>query len=156
MPKIKEGVYEYMSEEYKYFLMRETPHYMLKKLLFIFEGVSNYSIFYKLFGTKIGKNNLICGNITNLEYIEIGNNVIIGDRALITSHIIQRDKIIIKKIKIGNNCTIGARAVVFPGVKMGDNSIIGANTTVTKNKIIPKNTIIVGAKNKKLINKKSK
>lgn len=37
------------------------------------------------------------------------------------------------KIVIGNNCFIGARSTILPGVSIGDNSIVGAGSLVTKN-----------------------
>ncbi|MGI8420331.1 MAG: acyltransferase [Candidatus Levyibacteriota bacterium] len=39
----------------------------------------------------------------------------------------------IKPTVIGNNVLIGAKAVVMPGVKIGDNVVIGINSVVTKN-----------------------
>lgn len=36
------------------------------------------------------------------------------------------------RIKIGNNCFIGCRSILLPGVTIGDNSIIGAGSVVTK------------------------
>ncbi len=37
------------------------------------------------------------------------------------------------KIEIGNNVFIGNRAIIMPGVKIGDNVVIGAGSIVTKN-----------------------
>ena len=45
-------------------------------------------------------------------------------------------------IKIGNNVWIGGNAIVMPGVTIGDNTIIGAGSVVTKD--IPANVIAVG------------
>lgn len=45
-------------------------------------------------------------------------------------------------VHIGENCWIGARAVILPGVTIGDNSVIGAGSIVTKD--IPPNVIAVG------------
>lgn len=45
-------------------------------------------------------------------------------------------------IRIGNNVWIGAQSCVLPGVTIGDNSIIGAGSIVTKD--IPANVIAVG------------
>ena len=45
-------------------------------------------------------------------------------------------------VHIGNNVWIGANAVVLPGVTIGDNSVIGAGSVVTKD--IPANVVAVG------------
>lgn len=45
-------------------------------------------------------------------------------------------------ITVGNNVWIGAQVAVLPGVTIGDNSIIGAGSVVTKD--IPPNVIAVG------------
>lgn len=45
-------------------------------------------------------------------------------------------------IHIGKNCWLGANVVVLPGVTIGDNSVIGAGSVVTKD--IPANVVAVG------------
>ncbi len=45
-------------------------------------------------------------------------------------------------VRIGNNVWIGANAVILPGVTIGDNSVIGAGSVVTKD--IPANVVAVG------------
>lgn len=45
-------------------------------------------------------------------------------------------------VKIGKNCWLGAGVIVCPGVTIGDNSVIGAGSVVTKD--IPDNTVAVG------------
>lgn len=45
-------------------------------------------------------------------------------------------------IRIGKNCWLGAGVIVLPGVTVGDNSVIGAGSIVTKD--IPANVIAVG------------
>lgn len=47
-----------------------------------------------------------------------------------------------KSIEIGNNVWIGGNVVVLPGVKIGDNTVIGAGSVVTKD--IPSNCVAVG------------
>lgn len=44
--------------------------------------------------------------------------------------------------RIGNNVLIGVGAVILGGIEIGDNSIIGANSVVTKN--VPANSIAIG------------
>ena len=45
-------------------------------------------------------------------------------------------------VKIGRNCWLGAGVIVLPGVTIGDNTVIGAGSVVTKD--IPSNVVAVG------------
>jgi len=45
-------------------------------------------------------------------------------------------------VHIGRNCWLGAGVVVMPGVTIGDNTVIGAGSIVTKD--IPANVVAVG------------
>lgn len=45
-------------------------------------------------------------------------------------------------IHIGKNCWLGAGVIVLPGVTIGDNTVIGAGSVVTKD--IPSNVVAVG------------
>ena len=45
-------------------------------------------------------------------------------------------------IYIGKNCWLGAGVIVLPGITIGDNTVIGAGSVVTKD--IPANVIAVG------------
>lgn len=47
-----------------------------------------------------------------------------------------------KPVHIGNNCWIGAGVLIMPGVTIGDNTVIGAGSVVTKD--IPANVVAVG------------
>ena len=45
-------------------------------------------------------------------------------------------------VHIGRNCWLGAGVIVLPGVTIGDNTVIGAGSVVTKD--IPANVVAVG------------
>lgn len=45
-------------------------------------------------------------------------------------------------VKIGKRCWIGGNTIILPGISIGDNTIIGAGSVVTKN--IPSNVIAAG------------
>ncbi|MDE5655277.1 MAG: sugar O-acetyltransferase [Clostridia bacterium] len=45
-------------------------------------------------------------------------------------------------IHIGKNCWLGAGVIVLPGITIGDNTVIGAGSVVTKD--IPSNSVAVG------------
>lgn len=45
-------------------------------------------------------------------------------------------------VRIGRNCWIGAGALILPGVTIGDNTVVGAGSVVTKD--LPSNVVAVG------------
>jgi galactoside O-acetyltransferase len=45
-------------------------------------------------------------------------------------------------VRIGRNCWLGAGVIVMPGVTIGDNTVIGAGSVVTKD--IPSGVVAVG------------
>lgn len=44
--------------------------------------------------------------------------------------------------RVGENCFIGGRALILPGVEIGDNSVIGAGSVVTKS--VPPRSVVAG------------
>lgn len=81
--------------------------------------------------------------------IYIGDNVMIGPNVVIATagHPIlpplrKKGMQFNIPVFIGNNVWIGAGALVMPGVKIGDNSVIGAGSVVTRD--IPENCVAYG------------
>jgi len=80
--------------------------------------------------------------------IHIGRNTLVASRATILSHEhVKRDPQdprmpFMADTYIGNNCFIGINAIILPGVRIGDQVIVGAGTVVTKD--VPSNTIVAG------------
>ena len=107
--------------------------------------------FHTEFGknTKIGKNVFInsCCRFQDNGGIEIGEKTMIWPNVTIVTlnHAINpetRVNATPKPVKIGKNVWVGADCTILPGVTIGDNSVIGAGSVVTKN--IPENAIAVG------------
>jgi len=107
--------------------------------------------------TQLGQNARLNGPIT------IGDNVLMGPDVVImgvTHDISDTSKPMIdpsnpsleNPVIIGNNVWIGTRVIIMPGVKIGDNSIIGAGAVVTKS--FSANSIIGGVPAKFIKNKK--
>jgi acetyltransferase-like isoleucine patch superfamily enzyme len=76
------------------------------------------------------------------DYISIGRNVLIGPHTVIVSANHRFDRLDIPIIQQGlkcapiaidDDCWIGASSVVLAGVKIGQGSIVGAGSVVTKN-----------------------
>jgi len=47
-----------------------------------------------------------------------------------------------EQVVIGKNVWIGANSAILPGVKIGDNSVIGAGSTITED--VPAYSVVVG------------
>lgn len=81
--------------------------------------------------------------------VEIGDNVFIGTNVTITTagHPLDNKKRnqgleYAYEIKIRNNVWIGANVVINPGVKIGNNTVIGSGSVVTKD--IEENSLAFG------------
>ena len=74
--------------------------------------------------------------IQNFNHVYIGDNVRIapGVKIISRNHNVQdvsrHDEY--KDIHIENNCWIGANTVILPGITLGENTIVGAGSVVTK------------------------
>lgn len=103
--------------------------------------------------TFIGHQTLITGG---KACIRIGDNCDISDRVIITcgSHEINikgpriAGNGVGKNITIGNGVWIGIGAIILPGVKIGDNAIIGAGALV--NKDVSSYSVVGGVPAKKI------
>ena len=87
--------------------------------------------------------------ILDANKVKFGDNVYIGPNCGIytAEHPFEVDERnqgleYARTIDIGNNVWIGGNVTILPGVKVGDNCIIGAGSIVTKD--IPENSLAVG------------
>ncbi|VUX02890.1 Putative acetyltransferase [Streptococcus constellatus] len=83
----------------------------------------------------------------DLGGITIEDKVMIGPRVMLVTvnHMLEPKKrrgMEFKPILIKKNAWLGAGVTVLPGVTIGENAVIAANSTVTKN--VPANTIVAG------------
>lgn len=90
-------------------------------------------------------------NLTLVDdsYITVGDYTMFGPNVTISTagHPIDptlREKVMQYNmpVQIGRNCWLGAGVIVMPGVSIGDNSVIGAGSVVTRD--IPANVVAVG------------
>lgn len=87
-------------------------------------------------GTDIGAFTYInaCHGITIEEDVQIGSHCSIYSESTIDN---KRGEVVLKK-----NCRIGSHSIIMPGVTIGENSVIGAFSFVTKD--IPPNVTAYG------------
>ncbi len=147
---VPDGKYSKKSYEYHRLGVRHAYYRVYTDLLRPINFVKSFSALYKLFGAKIGEEVYVGSIILNPERLEIGDNCFLGNNATLTGHIFEGDYVILKKIKIGNSVTIGTNSTIFPGVEIGDNAVIGAMAIIPFGKKIPKNSVWIGAKPKRL------
>lgn len=102
-------------------------------------------------GLTVGKNfERMNGTILDPSHcwlITIGDNVTLAPRVHVLAHDASTCHHLgyarIGRVDIGNNVFVGTSTVILPGVKIGDNSVIGANSTVSRD--IPPNVVAAGS-----------
>lgn len=143
-------------------LYNEIPHVqmdrreaMLRQMFAeVGEGCYIESPFYANFGghhVHQGNNVYTNFNLTLVDdtHIYIGDCTMIGPNVTIATagHPIEpglrsRGLQYNMPVRIGKNCWLGAGVIVMPGVTIGDNTVIGAGSIVTRD--IPANVVAVG------------
>lgn len=134
--------------------LKEERDEIIKELLgSVGNNVHILSPFFCDYGANIHIGNKFFSNINlcilDCSTVTIGDNVLIGPNVGIytVGHPLDLDERrkgieIAKPIQIGNDVWIGGHTCVLPGVSIGDGSIVGAGSVVTKD--IPANSIAQG------------
>ena len=93
--------------------------------------------FVEVKGSSIGENTK-AGHLTYIGNCEVGSNVNFG-AGTITVNYDGKNKY---KTVIGNNVFVGSNSTIIAPVELGDNSLVGAGSTITKN--VPSDAIAIG------------
>jgi acetyltransferase-like isoleucine patch superfamily enzyme len=89
--------------------------------------------------------------ISAYRRVRIGEQCVIADRAMFidfdhgvveVERPIRKQGIYMREVEVGSNVWIGYGACILRGVRVGDNSIIGTNSVVTKD--VPANAVVAG------------
>jgi len=127
--------------ESKNFIIRLFMATIIRKIRIFILKLKNYDVKYstiiegsvlldKLYprGIHIGANTLVAGGVTILSHDHckrVGNN----QPFLVDTF-------------IGENCFIAVGAIILPGIKIGNEVIVGAGAVVTKD--VPSNSVVAG------------
>lgn len=108
---------------------------------------ANFGGHHVHFGKKIYANfNLTLVDDTHIyvgDYTMFGPNVVLATAGHpILPQLREKGYQYNAPIHIGKNCWLGSGTIVLPGITIGDNSVIGAGSIVTKD--IPSNVVAVG------------
>ncbi|MFX1278118.1 MAG: acyltransferase [Promethearchaeota archaeon] len=98
----------------------------------------------RFFGVKIGKHSICDTCWISSEFVEIGNNVIIGMGSTLISFGIEQDKFILKKIRVEDNALIGAKCVLLPGTHLKKGVKLSAHSYTNFNDVLKENSIYLG------------
>jgi acetyltransferase-like isoleucine patch superfamily enzyme len=129
----------------------------ISKTIEIFPVGKIKKTYYRMLGMKIGDNSLVGGVIKDPCVTEFGNNVTMGEYAIVYGHIHEYEEgtITIERVKIGNNCVLGAGSIVMPGAILEDGVKLATGAVVTKGQILKKGKTYGGVP-AKVIKKKIK
>lgn len=130
-------------------------------------GSEDYDNLVRQLFSHVGDGSRVLSPMTVVhgDKVHIGNNVIvmpnslmmasgtitIEDNALVAAYVklisnnhdpYDRAVLTCKPVVLKKNCWIGAGVVILPGVTVGENSIVGAGSVVTKD--VPANTVVAG------------
>jgi acetyltransferase-like isoleucine patch superfamily enzyme len=90
--------------------------------------------------------------ISAFQHVSIGRECIVADRVMLIDFdhgVVEAERpirlqgIYKRDVHVGNNCWIGYGACILRGATIGDNSIVGTGTVVTKE--LPANSVSAGA-----------
>ena len=89
--------------------------------------------------------------ISAYRHVRIGEQCVVADRAMFidfdhgvveVERPIRHQGIYMRDVDVGSNVWVGYGACILRGVRVGDNSVIGTNTVVTKD--VPANAVVGG------------
>ena len=136
------------NRDYSYFCLRVS----VKKFIFwiwenfCFPWVSNFA--FKMCDIRADFKSTMFDGWSDVEFIEFGNNIMIGQGAQIFSSIIIRidniDYLLIKKVIIGDHVVLGGNSIVSPGTIIGKGTTLGVWTVTHINQILEPDWIYIG------------
>ncbi|MFX1239346.1 MAG: hypothetical protein ACFFAS_15365 [Promethearchaeota archaeon] len=144
--KPREGIFlrDASDKDYRYWnirnIIKRWPIWLSHKFPFPF--LDNLCL--KMFGVKTKFSNSLFEGWIDCEFIEFGNNVVIGQGAIIQSAIIIGNLLILRKTTIKDNVRIGTHAIVMPGTEIQENSVLASTSTTTVGQVLEEGWIYVG------------
>ena len=148
--KPKEGLFkiEKRNRDYSYFILRIT----VKKYVFwiwnnfCFPWVSNFA--FKMCDMKADFKSTMFDGWSDVEFIDFGNNIMIGQGAQVFSSILIRieniDYLLIRKVIIGDHVVLGGNSIVSPGTIVGKGTTLGVWCVTHINQILDPDWIYIG------------
>lgn len=156
--RLQEGTHEMFSFEAMKWAFIGSLYLMIHYTFIDFVLLTPFAnLLFRLLGAKLGKNVQFNSKyVFDASLLEIGDNTVVGGGAIINCHIVERGKLILRKVRIGRNVTIGSHSTIMPGCEIGDRAIIGASVVLLKDTKVESRDIWYGHKAESLREKKRK
>ena len=101
-------------------------------------GTPFLAIYYRLMGTKIGKDVYLSSDrIRAFDLVSIGNNSSVSKEAHMMGYVVEDGMLKLGRISVGNNCFIGARSLLHLNSRMEDDSALLELSMLSGNSTIP-------------------
>ena len=92
---------------------------------FYLAGSPFYTLYARLLGAKIGKNVFLsCDELDAADLIDIGDEAIISEGAMLATTSVERGLLKIGRVKVGARCHVGNMAVVGRGCHLMEGSVL--------------------------------
>ncbi len=132
--RLREGIYPMFSAEALKWAFISSLYLMIHYTFIDFILLTPFSnLLFRLLGARLGKNVQFNSKyVFDASLLEIGDNTVVGGGAIINGHIVERGKLVLKKVKIGRNVLLGSHCTVMPGCEIGDRAIIGPGSVLLK------------------------
>jgi len=144
--KPKEGIFKRSlnDKDFLFFLLRRNLKKFILKIYNYFPLPWAKLLALRILGIKISYNIGVLDSYIDSDFVEIGNNVILGEGSIIMSSMIIGNLFLIKKVILKDGCTIGAFSVISPGTVVEEGAILGMGSYTQVNQYLKQNSIHVG------------
>ena len=144
--KPKEGIFKRSlnDKDFLFFLLRRNLKRFILKIYNYFPLPWAKLLALRILGIKISYNIGVLDSYIDSDFVEIGNNVILGEGSIIMSSMIIGNLFLIKKVILKDGCTIGAFSVISPGTVVEEGAILGMGSYTQVNQCLKQNSIHIG------------
>ncbi|MHA1107270.1 MAG: hypothetical protein ACTSPN_16375 [Promethearchaeota archaeon] len=105
---------------------------------------------FRWFGVKMDFSSHLNDAWVDCEFIEFGNNITVGQGAVLMSSMVVGNYLIIKKITLDDFSLIGGQSTIAPGTHFGKDTVLGAVSVTTLNQRLEGGWIYGGIPARKL------
>lgn len=101
------------------------------------------NMYFRIVGCRMGRNVKInTFNLNDAYLLTLGDAVVIGGGTDISCHLFENNQLILKPIHIGKGSLIGARSYISPGVRIGARCVIGLQSYIRSDHVIPDESVV--------------